>query len=86
MAELDKDFEKLVNEIQAKIDDAARAMKEANDLAEKAGFNGLSHPGEYHGLTQEEYEKQSAMAEGISIYPLFRQIDKAGWRTSSIGC
>lgn len=39
MSELDKDFEGLVEQINAKLAEAAKALSEANELRSKAGFD-----------------------------------------------
>lgn len=41
MSELDQDFEQVADKINAKIAEAAAALKEANRLADEAGLEGL---------------------------------------------
>jgi hypothetical protein len=89
MTDLEKDFTKVVKKINAKIKEAAAAMKEANNLAKQAGFSSLTF-NEYadsdEDLREENLEKQEEFFDLVDVYPLFGELDKAGWQTSSIGC
>lgn len=94
MSDLEKDFGKVAKEINAKIKEAAKLMKEANKLAKKAGVTSLAGPDPYgydededgNPLSEEALDKLDEIACMINITPLFNELDKAGWRTSSIGC
>ena len=86
---IETDFTELANQINAKIKEAAEAMKQARQLASTVGLNSLTY-NEYADAdsadTQEEIEALENLRDNISIYPLFNELDKAGWQTSSIGC
>jgi hypothetical protein len=86
MSELDKDFQKLVKQINQKIKDASLAMKEANKLVKKAGMPGMTLHAAPNGLSDEELDELESKVIEIDIYPLFRELDKAGWSTSSLNC
>jgi hypothetical protein len=85
MSELEVDFKQVAKEINAKIKEATKAMKEANAIAKKAGIKSLTY-NEYDDLSEEEQEADEEFWAEIDIYPLFGELDKAGWQTSSIGC
>lgn len=84
MSEMEKDFTEVVSAINAKIKEAAKAMKEANKLGKEAGLSQLTLGMDEETLTQDEIAILEQ--DEIDIYPLFNELDKAGWRTSSIGC
>jgi len=85
---IETDFTELANQINAKIKEAAEAMKQANALAKAAGLSSLTYD-EYDddsADTEEEQDKIDEFRGKVNIYPLFGELDKAGWHTSSIGC
>lgn len=93
MSEIEKNYKAVAKEINAKIKEAAAAMKEANKLAQKAGLSGLTsdpygdnYDEDGDPLSDEEVEELEEISDLINISPLFNELDKAGWRTSSIGC
>jgi hypothetical protein len=85
--ELEVDYQSLANQINAKIQEAAEAMKAANALAKAAGFKAITID-QYSDeeMDEEELEKTESLGDLVDIYPLFNELDEAGWRTSSIGC
>jgi hypothetical protein len=82
---IENEYKELADQINAKIKEAAAAMKEANKLAKDAGFT---------PLTLDEWKKSNGMDDyhglkdiiEVDPYPLFHELDEAGWQTSSIGC
>ncbi len=88
MDDLEKEFKVAAIKINEKIKEAASAMKEANDLAKAAGITNMSgYLRDWdENLSEEEEDKIFAIANLIDIYPLFNELDEAGWATSSIGC
>ena|ERR1700722_6691807 len=72
------DFNNLRTLIHNQIAIAAQAMKEANKLAHDAGIPCLN--------ADSEEDKELVNKLDIRIFPLFRELDEAGWQTSSIGC
>jgi len=82
--ELEVEFEKAVEEINAKIVEAGKLLKQARDLGAKVGLKQFT-VGEYDDdLTEEESER--IYEADVNIYPVFGELDCMGWRTSSIGC
>lgn len=102
MSELDQDFEKVAEQINAKIKEAAEALKQANELASKAGLSTLFYSQftkdniEYDNryaeprLSKEEInEKCQALEEKlglIDVGPLEAEMGDGGWSTSSSYC
>lgn len=78
MSALDKEFRAL---IQAKIDEAGKLLKEANELAESKGENLFDLSCDYGNEDLENEDDTS-----VEIYPVIRQLSKAGWSTSSMSC
>ena len=85
MSDLDKDFQKLAKQINAKIMESTRAMKEANKLVKKAGLPGMTLHAAPSMSDDELFELEEKIDE-IDIFPLFNELDKAGWSTSSLNC
>lgn len=85
-SKLEKDFTETAKLINTKIKEAAKAMKEANSLAKKAGLKRMTWDDDPYEDQQGDLDKLEEIYEQIDIYPLFTELDKAGWRTSSIGC
>lgn len=96
MSELEKDFTETIAKVNAKLQTAAKALKQANDLAKKAGYtNGLI-------LSQFNEEDEaidwgSSDAEGkqqkledkyalIDVVDFEAALDEAGWSSSSTYC
>jgi hypothetical protein len=93
MSELEKNYKEVAKLINANIKGAAKLMKEANALAKKAGLSGLTtdsqgenYDEDGNSLSEEDEENLEEFSDLINISPLFNELDKAGWRTSSIGC
>jgi hypothetical protein len=84
--ELEVDYQSLADQINAKIQEAAEAMKAANALAKEAGIKAMAIGPYDDDMDEEESEKVEVLSDLVDIYPLFRELDEAGWRTSSIGC
>lgn len=86
MTDIETDYEELAAQINAKIKEAAAAMKEANKLAKAAGINSLTY--DEYGDSSDDVSEEALeeFRDNINIYPLFNELDQAGWRTSSIGC
>ncbi len=85
MSKLEKDFQELAKQINQKIKEATLAMKEANKLVKKAGLPGMTLYAASR-MSDEELEELESKISEIDIYPLFRELDKAGWSTSSLNC
>ena len=102
MSELEQDFEKAAEQINAKIKEAAEALRQANELAEKAGLPSLIYT-QYtrdnmlyynrHAespLSKDEInEKCEALEEKlglIDVGPLEAELGDGGWSTSSSYC
>ena len=80
MSELDKDFDKIAEQINAKIQEAAEAIKAANELAAKANIGHLHVSDEYWdyiGHTAETVLRQEFLSN-ISFVPLIHELQKAG--------
>jgi hypothetical protein len=86
MSDLDKEFQKLIKQINQKIKEASLAMKEANKLVKKAGMPGMTLYAAPSGLSDDDLDELDSKISGIDIYPLFRELDKAGWSSSSLNC
>lgn len=111
MSDLDKDFESLVEQINAKLNEAAIAMKEANNLRIKAGLDSLifsqwEREEAYRQISREVNESEEAedpdfdedevvqtrmeevqaKYDSIDTDALERELNQAGWSTSSSYC
>ena len=87
MSEIDKDYEKIVKQINQKLAKAAAALKEANELREKIGLPGfITGMRILEDLDQDQIEQFYEDLEVINISDLRREIDNAGWSTSSSRC
>ena len=102
MSELDQDFEKTAEQINAKIKEAAEALRQANELATKAGLPSLI----YTQFTRDDIQYQNDNAdeplkkreleekcdeleeklELIDVSDLEDALSQAGWSTSSSYC
>jgi hypothetical protein len=102
MSELDQDFEKVAEQINAKIKEAAAALKEVNELREKAGLPSLI----YSNFVQDDMLWQNRNSDNplsrdeltmkmeeveeklskIDVGPLEAELGDAGWSTSSSYC
>lgn len=78
MATLDKEFRAL---IQAKLDEAGKMLKEANELAESKGENLYDLSTDWGNEDLENEDDTS-----VEMSPVIRQLSKAGWSTSSMSC
>jgi hypothetical protein len=102
MDKMESMWQATVDQINAKIKEASEAMKQARELASNVGVKSLSYDeyaNEYMSkeekaeralLSKEESEalegKLDFFHRWVNIYPLFNELDEAGWHTSSIGC
>lgn len=102
MSELEQDFDKAAEEINAKLAEAAKALKEAVRLAGQAGFPGLI----FTQFTKEDLEWQNrnsdnpipeeeldekiedleALMQKIDVSEIESAIESGGWQTSSAYC
>jgi hypothetical protein len=111
MSELNNDFDSLVEQINAKLNEAATAMKEVNNLRRKAGLESLifsqwEREEAYRKISREVNESEEAedpdfdedevvqtkMEELQAKYDIIdtnaleRELNQAGWSTSSSYC
>lgn len=96
MSELDKDFVELATKINAKLKEAAAALKEANELADKAKLPGLINSQfiyenmRYDGSSSEEINTARDEFEEkyqlIDVSDLEEELGNGGWSTSSSYC
>jgi hypothetical protein len=102
MSDLEQDFNKVAEQINAKIAEAAKALKEANRLADEAGLEGLI----FTQFTKEDIQRSNKYAdeplddeqlddkiadleekyELIKTALLENEMGNAGWNTSSSYC
>ncbi len=73
---LDDEFKKL---IQEQVDIAKTALAEANRLAKETGNYLAETTYFYDNVTDEEFEM-------VDLSDLTKELDKAGWNTSSMSC
>jgi len=99
MSELEQDFEKVAEQINTKIKEAAEALRQANELATKAGLPSLIYTQftrddmqwrnrhEDKPLSKEELEEKMDALQGklesIDVGPLEAELGDGGWSTSS---
>ena len=75
MSELSNDFDLLVEQINAKLNEATKALKEANELKKKAGletliFTNWTREGKYSEFTRKLEEER-----GDDDYDIDRSVD-----------
>lgn len=80
---MEEDFEDVANQINIKIEQAAKLLREANQLGKSAGLEYLG--GSYYHLENESEETREKM-DLIDFDPLFLELSSAGWSTSSMKC
>jgi hypothetical protein len=90
MSNLEQDFDKIAEQINAKIQEAADALKEVNRLASEANLKAV-HFNPYVGfddyaIKKEELHYHQEMIDRIDFSPLLAEMDRAGWVTSSFDC
>lgn len=87
MSDIDQEFESVVNQINAKLAEAAAAVNEANRLATEAGIPSLIDS-QYvrDSLGDDEQDVFEAVIEYIDVGALEGALDSAGWSTSSSYC
>ena len=78
------EFVELAQKIQAKMDEAVKALKEANDIARSAGTSINSC--RYMCVEDNDSDDGQREIEGVNVYGLFDQIANAGWSSSSLTC
>jgi len=83
MTDIEKSWEETAKQINAKLQEAAAAVREANRLAAEAGLDCLIHT-QWTGEDLEEDEAE--MLEDIDVSDLEDELDQAGWSTSSSYC
>lgn len=93
MSELDKEFEATVEQVNAKLAESAKALREAHELAQKAGFkNGLifsqwareKEPIDWND--DDQYYAMEARYGKIDVSDLEDAMSEAGWQPSSSYC
>ncbi len=83
MSEIDKDFDKVAEQINAKLEEAAKLLQEANKMGQEAGMEYLA--GSYY-LRDDLSREQCEMMDEIDYSPVLRALDVAGWSVSSMKC
>lgn len=83
MTDMEKDFNKVAEQINSKIAEAAKLLQEANKLGQDAGLEYLG--GSYYLLDELSEEDREKMEE-INWRPLLSELSSAGWSTSSMKC
>jgi hypothetical protein len=78
MSTLDKEFREL---IQSKIDAAGKLLNEANELAKSKDENLFDLSSDYGNEDLENEDDTS-----VEMGPVIRELSRAGWSTSSMGC
>lgn len=100
MPELEQEFQATIDQVNAKLQEAAKALREANDLAIKAGYkNGLinsqwAREAEMEKFPDEEgsdededpYDIIQAKYDLLDISDLEEAMSDAGWQPSSSYC
>lgn len=89
MSELDKKYDDVIKEINAKIKEAGKLIKEAGKIGKKAGIDMLNvHPYTYESgdYTDEQLEDLEEITYKIEFSPLLDAMDDCGWATSSLNC
>ena len=87
MSTVEEDFNSTVEKINAKLQKAAKALKEANDLRESIGIPGFIAGSRItEDLSKEEDEQFWQDLQLFDVSDLRREIDNAGWSTSSSRC
>ena len=89
MTDLETSWEETVKQINAKIKEAAQALKDARLIADKAGVPVLIHTqytGDYLDMDDEEMDEFYEKVEDIDVSPLENEMDRAGWSMSSSYC
>jgi hypothetical protein len=88
MSDLEKDFDKIAEQINAKLKEAADALREATRLSVEAGLNGSLIFTQWTGqdLEEEEEGDLEEKFEKIDVSDLEEALGYAGWTTSSSYC
>lgn len=76
---IEKEFSLIKNEVQQKLQEAAKLIKEANQLCEDKTNNDIASL-EYDGYFYDEETGDSLTGELMSA------LENAGWQTSSMSC
>ncbi len=74
LVSLDNDFEIFQAKLMEKIYAASALLNEANEMAKTRGKS----------IRDLEWDNEGET--GVTLYPIFQQIKRAGWSTSSLGC
>jgi hypothetical protein len=88
MSKLDKEFKNLADRINQKLEVAAKALQEANELAAGAELPGLivSRWIREEADSDQELEDIEEKLSNIDTNALSEQMNIAGWSTSSSYC
>jgi len=84
MSKIENDFEEVVKQINVKIKESAKLLKQARKLGQSIGLVKLNS--DRYDEDDPEEDQNKLYEAGLDITPLFDELDKAGWQTSSIGC
>jgi hypothetical protein len=87
MSNLDQDFSVLAEQINAKLKEAADALREANRLKDEVNMPSLiCSQWAAEDLNKDEYRKFNEKLDLIDVTALETQLSIAGWSTSSSYC
>lgn len=102
MSDLEDDFDKTIEQINLKLQEAAKALKEAANLSEKINLPGLfytqfikddmARTNRYADKPLDKYEFEDAVADikdkldQIDVEDIESAIQACGWQTSSSYC
>jgi len=94
MSEIENQFDTIASEINAKIKEAAEALKQANLLAKKHGLKTLHIHPHSNGLSDYGVDTNNAtentlhyqVIDRVSFDPLLDEMDHAGWSSSGFEC
>ena len=87
MSDIVQDFETVAAQINAKLKEAAEALKEANRLKNEAGMPALiGTQWSAEDLNKHEREVFNDQLELIDVSSLENELCQAGWSTSSSYC
>jgi len=77
MSDIEKDFQSVADQINAKIKEAGELIKQANALAKSVGVKCYAYPHCYTGDVKK-------LGELIDFDPIIGSLDQAGWQTSTM--
>ena len=96
MSDLEKDYDKIINQMNEKIIEAAKLIQDVNKFTKDLGLFVLN-PSYYErnkcfdydlkrNLSKEELQNKRDILENLSFKPLFDEITTAGWSASNLDC